>query len=330
MLRSTSRKPIELAEGALRKMSMHVVIVGAGGVGGYLGGRLISAGVDVTFLVRDARAAQLKTQGLAIESPLGDYQTPAKVITSASQTHAPDFVILACKAPGLDSALAAALPLISPGTRILPILNGVCHIDMIGQRMPANELTAGIVHGGLSLREDGVVAHLTSFFTVIVGPISGKADPLVQAFVEHLKSANANAVLSPDIHQDLWDKFVFLTTLAGITCLMRGNIGTIVGTDAGRELILQLFNECMAVARHEGREPSAAAISKYRALLTETGSTFTSSMLRDIEAGRKTEADHIIGDMLRRAQAHGLSTPLLRTVATHLQTYEAQRSSSSH
>jgi 2-dehydropantoate 2-reductase len=123
----------------------------------------------------------------------------------------------------------------------------------------------------------------------------------------------------------MWAKFAFLTALAGITCLMRASIGSIAATDAGVSLTLELFNECRAVAAVEGHPLDPSSIEAYRALLTEPGSTFTSSMLRDIESQRPIEADHILGDMLRRAQERGIAAPVLRMAYTNTQAYEEQR-----
>lgn len=301
---------------------MHVVILGAGGVGGYLGARLISAGADVVFLVRENRAARLDAQGLLIESPLGEFAARVKVMTSVPRGLAADLVILACKAYRFETAIDEVAPLIGPETRVLPILNGVRHLDVLSERHAANTVAGGVVHGALNLRDDGVIDHLTPFLSVIAGAASGDSDPVVDNFVGALTRVHVDARVSRDIRRDMWDKFVFLTTLAGMTCLMRASIGAIVETGAGRDLILQLLEECLAVARAEGRQPAEASMAQYRALLTQRGSAFTSSMLRDIEGGRRTEAGHILGDMLMRAQTHGVSTPLLRVATAHLSAYE--------
>ncbi len=304
---------------------MKVLILGAGAVGGYIGAKLQAAGADVVFLVRGARLASLRETGLVIKSPLGDAAQQVTAVEAAAAVSAPDVVVLACKAPALDSALEAVGPSIGPGTRILPFLNGVTHMGALGARFPQAEVLGGIVHGALTLREDGVIAHLTPFFSAIVGSASTPADPVAGELVRRLKTAGADARLSHDIQQDMWNKFVFLTTLAGITCLMRASIGTIMATDDGRDLIVRLLEECRAVARAEGFQPDEASMASYERSLTEPGSTFTSSMLRDVLGGRPTEADHILGDMLQRARRHGLDTPLLATAYAHLQCLEVMR-----
>jgi len=305
--------------------AVKVLILGAGAVGGYIGVKLQTAGADVLFVVRGARLASLREGELVIKSPLGDVAQRVAAVEAPAAGSAPDVVVLACKAPALESALDAVGPSIGPGTRVLPFLNGVTHLAALGAKFSQAEILGGIVHGAVTVREDGVIEHLTPFFSVIVGSESTPADPVAGDLVRLLAAAGVDARLSQDIRQDMWNKFVFLTTLAGITCLMRASIGTIVATDDGRELIVRLLDECRSVARAEGFQPDEAAMAAYERSLTERGSTFTSSMLRDVLAGRPTEADHILGDMLRRARRHGLETPMLATAHAHLQCLDVMR-----
>lgn len=302
---------------------MHVVVLGAGGVGGYLGARLIAAGADVVFLAREGRAAELAARGLIVKSPLGDFAAPVNVMAAGSvRKRAPDVVILACKEPALASALDAVTPLLAPSTRLLPLLNGVRHIDMLAARYPGTPLLGGIIHGAANLRPDGVIEHLSSFMTVITGPVATASDPVADEFVGRLKAAGVDAYVTHEILQDMWNKFTFLAAFAGITSLMRASIGTILQTNHGRERILHLLEETRSVAQAEGFPPPESLMDEYRALLTQEGSTLTSSMLRDIESGRRTEGAHILGDMLQRARRHELPAPVLAIAAAHVQAYE--------
>lgn len=302
---------------------MRVVILGAGGVGGYLGARLIAAGADVTFLVREARAAQLISAGMDVRSPLGDFTSPVKAVTAAGQFEgAPDVVLLCCKETALAAALEDVKPLIGPETRLLPFLNGVRHLDILATRFPATPLLSGIAHGAVDLRPDGVIQHLSPFMTVIIGPVGSETNPIVSRLVDLLKASGVDASASRDIRQDMWNKFAFLAAFAGVTCLMRGNIGTILKTDQGRERILLLLDETGWVAQAEGFATPANLMDEYRTLLTKDGSPLTSSMLRDIEAGRRTEGAHILGDMLARARRHGIPTPLLALASAHVEAHE--------
>jgi 2-dehydropantoate 2-reductase len=305
------------------KPAMQILILGAGAVGGYIGSKLLAAGADVVVLARGRRLESLSEQGLVVDSPLGNVSVPVRATSVVPSTYAPNVVVIACKSPALDSALEAIAPAVGPATRILSFLNGVAHLETMDRRFPDAVLLGGVAHGALTLRDNGVIAHLTPFFSTIVGTVSGQSDPVAQDFVGLLSQANVDAVLSPHIQQDLWNKFVFLTTLAGATCLMRARIGTIMACADGRSLILQLLDECLAVARAEGVSPDKASMAAYRRTLTEPGSSLTSSMFRDVQGGRHTEADHILGDMLRRANRNGLDAPLLKIANVHLQCFEA-------
>ena len=302
---------------------MKVLIVGAGGVGGYVGARLLASGVDVMFVVREARRAQLAAGGLVVDSPLGPFTGTVDAVLTPPASFSADLIVIACKAPALESALDVVAAGLGPQTRILPFLNGVAHLDVLRRRFPGVPVLGGLVHGASTLRKDGVVAHLTPFFSATVGTETGEADTVAEDFVMRLANAHVDARLSTNIRQDMWNKFVFLTTLAGITCLMRASIGTIMSAEGGEDIALQLLDECLAVSRAEGFAPDDASMASYRRVLTERGSTFTSSMLRDILSGQRTEADHILGDMLRRARRHSIDTPILTIALAHLQCFEA-------
>ncbi len=304
---------------------MRILILGAGGIGGYLGGRLVEAGEDVTFLVRQARADRLKMDGLRIESPLGMLTVPVKTRLAEDAPAAFDAVVIACKAFDLDTAIAAVKSGVGKGTAIIPFLNGVSHIDRLKQAFPEAVTLGGVAHISVTLRDDGVIQHMSPLCRFRLGAFSDAPSPMADRLVESMKAAKIETTLTTTIAQDLWDKFVFLTTLAGITCLMRAAIGDILETPSGERIVRQLLDECTSVATAEGFKPAPQALTTYVANLTERGSPFKASMLRDIERGAATEADHIVVDMLARGHRHGLALPVLDIAATHLKTYDAVR-----
>jgi len=309
---------------------MRILIVGAGGVGGYFGGRLVEAGADVTFLVRPQRARQLASHGLIVESPLGDINRSVTTITSAGGIETPDIILVACKAYGLDGVLTAISRCTGQGTIILPLLNGIAHLDVVEQRLPKATVWGGVAHIGVTLDPDGVVKHLNNLQVLMFGPRSGKphserAADLANDLDSILAASSVDGRLRPRTEQDLWDKFVFLSTLAGSTCLMRASVGTILETPAGERLILQLLDEAARVAEAEGFAPSSNRMARYRSQLTERGSASTASMLRDMERNSPTEAEHILGDMVARAYGHAIAAPGLEIALTHLRAYEHRR-----
>lgn len=304
---------------------MRILILGAGAIGGYFGGRLVQAGADVTFLVREQRARQLETAGLVVESPLGDVRVSVRTAMDARSVAPPDIVILACKAYDLPAVLDSIDAAVRQETAILPLLNGVAHLETIAARLPAADLWGGVAHLGVTLTPDGVVRHLNQLNTILFGPRRGRADARAAKLLSLFAGTPVEAKVRDNIEQDLWDKFVFLATLAGMTCLMRASVGTILETASGERLILQLLRECERVADAQGFKPDQQQLARYRAQLTQRGSTSTASMLRDIEHGGPTERDHILGDMAARARQLGVSAPLLEVALTHLEAYERRR-----
>ncbi|KJV36997.1 2-dehydropantoate 2-reductase [Luteibacter yeojuensis] len=307
---------------------MRILVLGAGGTGGYFGGRLAQAGVDVTFLVRPARAAVLEANGLVIRSPFGDATLPVKHVTKDTVGAAGPFdvVLLACKAYDLHSAIEDIDAAVGEHTAVLPILNGLAHYPVLDARFGAARVVGGMCVISAGKGPAGEVVHYGNGASVTFGerdgePHGGRCQALASAFA----AANVDHVHATDITRDLWAKFTFLTALAGGTCLFRASIGDIVGTDDGRRLIEQLYDECLAVARASGQPVPDQARGMAWKVLTQEGSPLTASMLRDLESGQQIEADHIVGDMLRRAHAQGIKAPMLETAWAHLQAFEARK-----
>lgn len=303
---------------------MRVLVVGAGAVGSYFGGRLLEIGRDVTFLVRPKRQAQLAATGLVIQSPLGNLTVPAPptVLASDLGTRGPfDLVLLSCKAYDLEDAIASFAPGIGPSTAILPLLNGMRHLDVLDQLFGRDHVLGGQCQIGATLDESGRMIHLNTVHLLSFGDRAGRSTPRVEAIAETMTGANFDARASEAILREMWEKWLFLASLAGATCLLRGTVGDIVEAGAGW-IPLQLLEECRAIAERAGIQPEPAFLDRIRSVLTAPGSPFTASMLRDIERGARTEADHVFGDLAARA---GEVPPMIRLVCAHLETYEARR-----
>ncbi len=304
---------------------MRILVLGAGATGGYFGGRLAEAGVDVTFLVRPRRAEEIAKNSLVIESPVGDFTGPVKTVTAEQLGPEFDAVLFTCKAYDLDSAIAAIGPAMGPETRVLPVLNGVRHLDALDAAFGKTRVLGGTAQIGATLTPEGTIRHM--------GPLHfltfGERVPAQANFCGHLArlmdSAKFDTRHSPNIMQDMWDKFVMINVVAGMTTLMRSALGDIVAARDGAQLVTATLEECAAVAQAAGHRPSAKMLAGLQSWLTEKGSTFSSSMLRDTERRGAIEADHIIGDMLARAQAAKLNSPMLRVIYAALQTYQARR-----
>ena len=305
---------------------MKILILGAGAVGGYFGARLHQSGADVTFLLREPRAAKIKKEGLVVKSPKGDAVLPVKVVTKGGEGGPYDVVILACKAYDLDSAIESIASAVGPDTTIVPMLNGHAHFAVLDKKFGADKVAGGLARIGGMLGPNGEVIHTSPFAGVSFGERSGKpARDSLKALDAAGKKAGIDGGLNNNINQDLWDKWIMLTSLAAMCCTLRGTSGDILAADEGKDLMLETVEECRKVASAEGFDPGEKGIANLKAFLTQRGSVFAASMLGDLERGGAIEGRHVIGDMLGRARKHGIAAPNLRMAHAVVQAYEARR-----
>ncbi|HEY1796623.1 MAG TPA: ketopantoate reductase family protein [Stellaceae bacterium] len=303
---------------------MRILVLGAGAVGGYFGGRLAEAGRDVTFLLRGARAGLLAEGGLTVHSPLGDFRVPIAVTTAETLAGPYDLVMLTAKHYDLDAAIAAIRPAVGRETVVLPLLNGLGHIDRLGSAFGAGRVFGGVAYVGASLNAAGEVHHHNRLSGIAFGELSGGASARSRAVAAEFAGTKVDAPGSDNVMLDMWEKFVMITAMAGMNCLMRGNIGEIAATTDGAALMHGFIAECAAVAAAAGFAPRKDYLDRIGAMLTEKGSVNNASMHHDLASGRRTEAEAIHGDMVRRAEGFDLKTPLLRAAYCNLQVHEAK------
>jgi len=305
---------------------MRILVIGAGATGGYFGGRLLESGQDVTFLVREGRAAQLATHGLVIRSSLGNatLANPATV-QAGGLRETFDLILLSCKAYHLPQVIEDMSAAVGPDTMIVPLLNGMRHLDVLDERFGAERVLGGQCVIAATLDKQGVVHHLNQSHSLTFGERDGSRSERVERVLAAMSQVKFEPRLSTTILQDMWDKWVFLASLAGITCLMRAPVGDIVAATGGEAATLQLLEDCRRVAALNRHAPSDAVLARACGVLTEKGSKLSASMMRDLEQGGQIEADHVIGDMLARAGEEAESLTLLRTAYAHLKAYEVRR-----
>jgi len=304
---------------------MRILVLGAGAMGGYFGGRLAEAGADVTFLVRPRRAEALAKNGLAIESPAGNFKGPVKTVLADKLAPEFDAVLFTCKAYDLESAIAAIRPAMGAEARVLPVLNGLRHLDALDAAFGKARVLGGTAQIGATLTPEGVVRHMSKFHLLTFG----ERVPAQANFCGHLARSLEKAKFeqrhSPHMMQEMWEKFVMIAANAGMTSLMRAPFADILESRDGAAFMIATLEECVAVAAAAGYRLDAQTVGGLRAWLTEKGSMFSSSMMRDIEQKGAIEADHIVGDMLARAGAAKIPAPMLRMIYASLQTYQARR-----
>ncbi len=305
---------------------MRILCLGAGAVGGYFAGRLAEGGADVTFLVREQRQKNLIEHGLRIESALGNFSGPVTAITASELAGAFDIILLTCKAYDLTAAIDAIAPAIGPNTGIVPLLNGIRHVDLLNEKFGRGNVLGGVAKIAATLAPDGTIKHLNDWRYITFGEQDGAMSPRVMALKAAFdKTTAVVATATPDVMQMMWEKVVHLATASGMTAAMRANIGEIARTRDGISLMIGFFERNAAIATAEGYPPSAKFMDEFRHYVSSVTSTNAASMLRDIERHGPIEADHIVGDMLDRALAHGIEPTLHRFVFSNLQAYEQRR-----
>ena len=304
---------------------MRVLVVGAGAIGGYFGGRMLQAGRDVTFLVRPRRASELASAGLVIKSPNGDVTLNNPPTVQADKLSDKfDVVLLSCKAFDLEDAIKSFAPAVGDKTAIIPLLNGMLHLDALDKKFGAQHVLGGLCAIAATLNEKREVVQLQPMQSLGFGERAGGLSDRVRAIAETF-SAIKGAAASEHVMQDMWEKWVFLASLAASTSLMRTSVGNILAAPGGQDFLLGILDECSAIAADAGHAPGGPFFQRTRGLLTTEGSPMTASMFRDIKAGLPVEADHVIGDLIVRADAAKIPVPKLRTAYTHLKAYEKQR-----
>jgi 2-dehydropantoate 2-reductase len=303
---------------------MRILILGAGAIGGYYGARLLQAGADVSFAVRPRRREALARDGLVLHSSLGGFAAPVRTVDASTIDGHYDAIVLACKGYDLAAAIADIAPAVGPDSVVLPLLNGLGAYALLDARFGRERVLGGVAYIATQLDAGGAIRHQGSNDVLMVGARCSDGAGRAQALVELFKGGPGTRLLVADAGQALWDKWAMLASGALLTCLMRGSIGEILATTAGRALVERAIGECEAVAAAEGFPMRGEGAARTRTLLLDPASTWMASMMRDIasHAGR-LEHEQIIGDLTRLARRHGIDTPLLDAAYCHLQVYVA-------
>jgi len=300
---------------------MRALVIGAGSVGGYFGGRLAAAGRDVTFLVRPRRAAQLAGV-LTIVSEGQETRVPAKVITTGQAAGEFDVILLAVKAYQLNAAIEDFTSYVTQRSVILPVLNGMKHVDILRSRFGSPHVIGGIARIASSLDDQGRILDHADFHDLAYGEWNRERSPRILAIDQFMTGAGFEARLSADIERDMWEKWAMLASLAAITCLMDGSVGQVARAQGGLDLVNRLFGEIAAAIEAAWQPLTDSFKARVLSLLTNRGSSLTASMYRDMKGGYPVEADQIIGDLVMRAADKRVATPLLSAALTRLKVYE--------
>jgi 2-dehydropantoate 2-reductase len=303
---------------------MRILVIGAGAVGGYFGGRLAEAGRDVSLLVRARQAEAIRQNGLRLVSPHGPAILQPKLIAADAISGAYDLILLCVKAYSLAAAVKDFAPAVGAGTMILPLLNGMRHIELLTGQFGEDAVIGGVCLIAAEVDAPGRIVQLTGIHRLVYGERSGGKSARMVALDEQMQGAKFEARTSENILQDMWEKWVMLASLGATTCLMRGNVGEVEAISGGAEIARTILAESSAISAACGYPPGAAFLARTEKTLTAHGSTLTSSMYRDMSKNAPVEVEQILGDLVARGREHGVHTPLLAAACANLRVYQAR------
>lgn len=304
---------------------MKILCLGAGALGGYFGGWLAENGADVTFLVRPARKAALLTTGLRIESPIGPLQRSVTAISQDQIARHYDLVVLSCKAYDLEAAMNAIRPAMGSRSAVLPILNGLQHIDRLVSAFGHDRVLGGLAKIQATLGPDGTVLHLNDWNEITFGELDGRLSERVTQFAALFPKPQVKAQAASDIRFQMWRKLVHLGTVAALTTLTRQSLGVLQQTADGPSLVDSTLHCVAGIAAAEGYPMTPGDLDGMRMMFRNAGASYKASMLRDMEKGGATEGAHILGYLAERASAHAISNPIFRIAAANVAVYELSR-----
>ncbi|WP_406687606.1 ketopantoate reductase family protein [Rossellomorea vietnamensis] len=301
---------------------MRILVVGAGAVGGYFGGRLAEKGEDVTFLVRDKREHQLKEHGLHIESVHGDYHYQPKTLKAGEKAEPFDVVILSTKAYHLEGAIDSLHPFVGENTMILPLLNGMSHVDDLIQAFGEEKVIGGLCFVESTLDDSGKVIQTSPIHDLVFGERNGNRTDRITRLEEVFSGTKASFRLSDSIEQEMWHKYLFITTLSGVTSLYRAPIGPIRETGEGEGRIKAVLSQAAMVMRKLDAPLAENIEDALYDKISGMGYSMKSSLQRDMEKNLSVEADHLYGFLLDAAESQDIVVPDLRLIYGNLKIYE--------
>ncbi|MDG4865377.1 2-dehydropantoate 2-reductase [Streptomyces sp. T-3] len=304
---------------------MKILVVGAGATGGFFGARLAQTGQDVTFLVRPRRAALLRERGLRLTGLGEDEVIAPRLVTAADlagRTDPYDLVLLSVKATALQQAMDDIAPAVGPRTAIVPLLNGMAHLTELTARFGAPSVLGGVAKMVTTVNDDGDIVRLAPLAVLDIGEQDGRPSPRAEEIRAVFAAAGIEAGVVPDIVAAMWHKWVFITTVAATTCLMRGTIGDVNAAPGGSAFAGAVLDEASAVAAAAGFPVPQEQLAAVATTVTRAGSPLTASLYRDVTVGRPTEVEHVFGDFLERARMHEVATPLLDLVTLQLRVHQ--------
>jgi 2-dehydropantoate 2-reductase len=292
---------------------MKIAIMGTGGVGGYYGGLLAKAGKDVTFIARGAHLQAIRKNGLQIKSVHGDFQlSTAKATDKPAEVGPVDLIIFATKTYQTDEAAKAIKPMVGKDTVVVPLQNGVDAADRIGQVVGMDHLLGGATWLSAAIEGPGVIGQYSEFRRIALGEFNGKTTPRLTSIYDLLKETGAAVEISDNILKILWTKFVFIAPVMAMGSLTRVTFGEYRGVPEARAVLGEAIGEVVAVAKAKGVSLDIDVVAKTLAFIDGSAPGIKPSMQRDVESGKRSELESMIGVVVNMGMQYKVPTPVMR------------------
>jgi 2-dehydropantoate 2-reductase len=305
---------------------MRVAVLGAGGIGGYYGALLARSGHDVAFIARGAHLEAMQRRGLTLRTAEGESTIPVTAIGDAASVGTVDLVLFSVKSYDTETAAPALTPLMARDTAVITFQNGLDNIDAIVSVAGSEAVLGGAVYVALQLVDPGVILRTGGEGKMIFGELNGILTERAHRIAGAFRQSGIPHELTTDIGRVLWDKFLFITGIGGVTALARSGIGPLLASAAGRSLLRAACAEIVAVAQAEGAHLQPAALDAVLAQAATLPAPWRSSMARDLEENRRLEVDALSGAVVRRGIKHGIPTPVHQTIVACLSVHQPSAS----
>ena len=294
---------------------MRIAVMGSGGVGGYFGGLLARTGHEVGFVARGAHLAALRSNGLQVKSVHGDFEVaPVEAADQPSELGTVDLVLMTIKTPDVEQAAQAVKPIVGEDTAVLSLLNGVEAPEQIAVVIGKEHVVAGATWVSSAIEAPGVIRQFSKFRRIVFGEMDGSNSPRVQDIAVVLAGSGADAEITDNIHKVLWTKFVFIAGISGMGAVTRLSVGEYRDVPETRALLTSLMGEVEAVGRAVGVELDSDVVDQSLAFVDGAAPGVRASMQRDVEGGRRSELESMIGVIGRKGRELGVPTPVADAV----------------
>jgi 2-dehydropantoate 2-reductase len=310
---------------------MRIAMLGSGGLGGYYGGLLARAGHEVTFLARGAHLAALRAKGLQVNSVHGDFHVaPVRATADPAEAGPADLVLVCVKTPALDAAAKAARALVGPDTVVMGLQNGIDAAERIGAAVGMDRILGAVTWIAANLEAPGVIRQVSTFRRIVLGELDGRDTPRLQRTVAALRRMGITVEPTNTIHKLMWTKFVFIAGFSGVGTLTRLEVGDYRAVPETRAMMTSLMREVEALARTAGVDPDGDVVDQALAVVDGAAPSLKTSMQRDVEAGRPSELESMIGVITRKGRELGVATPTADLVYAALLPLELKAQRNAH